>query len=504
MHISSLPSDTGIGNFGRGADAFLEFLKESGFTYWQICPLGQTGFGDSPYQSFSAFAGNPYFIDLTDLGGLVEAGELEGLKKLPENKCDFASLYEDFNKILSAAASRFKQKAYVEKKLPQERKCFEEFCAKNAFWLDDYALFTALKKRFVKNWTLWDAPYRCAETARKTKLDAECLETEFCVKFTQWVFFKQFVAFKRRAEEAGISIFGDLPIFLSQDSSDVWAHAELFELDADGNPTFVAGVAPDYFSATGQLWGNPLYNWKNREAVYAFWAKRIENAFEMFDVIRLDHFRGFADYWAIPANAKDAREGSMRLGPGVDFFSFLRGKFPDGKFVAEDLGLLSATAEKLRDDIKIPSMAVLQFAFGGDAQNPYLPHNIARNMVYYTGTHDNNTSLGWYESASERERDAFRRYFRVSGREANWDMICAVLRSVARLAVIPMQDILSLGADCRFNTPGTDRGNWAWRMTYWQLELARKQNSAYLGDMLSLFGRARKHAKAKPAIDPEK
>ncbi len=490
LHISSLPSDYGIGNIGSSADEFLAFAEQAGFSYWQICPLGPTGFGDSPYQSFSAFAGNIYFIDLQEFCemGLLSADELAPLKFLPRDFCDYGAIYNLLPALVAKASVRFRQSASA-----QSKREFSKFRKEND-WLAPYSLFCALKSYFgSKCWLDWDKKYRNYEFA-KNNVPKECLDEIYAVEFGQWMFFKQYSAFRRKAAKKGIEIFGDIPIFLSMDSADVWANPELFELDKNFNPKNVAGVAPDYFSETGQLWGNPLYDWKNaKNALFEFWRKRIDSASKMYDVIRFDHFRGFADYWSIPAKTADARKGSLKKGPDVEFFKFIKKHFPKQKFVAEDLGLLSKASFALRDKLKIPSMAVLQFAFGGNAQNPYLPHNVRRNCVFYTGTHDNNTSIGWYESASEKAKDQARRYFRASADAVNWDMIHAVMLSVASIAVFPMQDIIGLGAFARTNTPGKPDGNWQWRMTSEQLEKAVRDNAPYLRSLCELSDRLKKN-----------
>lgn len=487
LHISSLPSDYGIGNIGSAADAFLDFAQKAGFSYWQICPLGPTGYGDSPYQSFSAFAGNVYFIDFEALRdmSLLDDAQLAPLRGLPLDKCDYGAIYAVIPDLVRAAAANF----FASK---TDKSAYENFCKDNAKWLDSYALFSALKRRFgSKCWLEWDDPKFRDFSYAKTHVPAECADEIASVKFGQWVFFSQYEKFRAKAHKHGIEIFGDIPIFLSLDSADVWANPELFELDKKTlKPKNVAGVAPDYFSETGQLWGNPLYDWKNaRRRLFAFWHRRIAAAAQMYDVIRFDHFRGFADYWSIPAKYSDARKGSLKKGPDREFFEFIKREFPRQKFVAEDLGLLSKAAFKLRDDINIPSMAVLQFAFGDTPKNPYLPHNVRRNCVYYTGTHDNNTSIGWYESATEAAKDEARRYFRASGDAVNWDMIHAVMLSVAAVAVFPMQDIIGLGAWARTNTPGKPDGNWQWRMTAQQLEKAVRDNAPYLRSLCELSDR---------------
>ncbi len=488
LHISSLPSEFGVGNIGGAADAFFDYLEASGFSYWQICPLGPTGFGDSPYQTFSAFAGNPYFIDYSKLveRGWLKDSDLNPLRALSETSCNFGALYGIMPRLLGLAYSSF-----LESSGSADKKSFEDFNRKNAFWLEPYSLFTALKSSFGgAPWYKWERKFRDFKSAKNCKLDNAAEFIQNTVKFTQWVFFCQYAEFKAKAKKRGISIFGDLPIFLGHDSADVWANPELFELNNDGSARNVAGVAPDYFAAEGQLWGNPLYDWTgHKKEVFKFWERRIGASLNMYDVIRLDHFRGFADYWSIPAKSNDARRGKWRLGPGIEFFEHIKKTFPNGKFVAEDLGILTKRAINLRDDIKIPAMAVLQFAFGDSPRNPYLPHNVKRNCVYYTGTHDNNTSCGWYAEASEAVKDEFRRYFRVAGDVPNWDMIHAVMMSCAQLAIFPMQDILGAGADCRMNTPGKPDGNWQWRISRSQLSDVMRWNSPYLKDIAYLSGR---------------
>ncbi len=490
-HISSLASKTGIGNFGEGALKFLEFLSECKMKYWQICPLNPTGFGDSPYQSFSAFAGNTYFIDFEELfnAGLLDESDRQQLLALPSNYCDFGKIYQTLPALLKKATSN----KDIEKKL-NYKISFKKFCDANSFWLENYAQFTALKENFNgKIWSDWDDEFKFKKFK---KLDAKTEETILSVKYAQWIFFSQYANLKAKAAELGIEIIGDMPIFLSYDSADVWASPELFDLDKNLKPKNVAGVGPDYFSPKGQLWGNPLYAWKKeKKACYAFWEKRLAEAFKMYDVLRLDHFRGFADFWEIPADSKDASSGSWQLGPGLDFFERMRKIFPTQKFIAEDLGLLSDVAVKLCKDINIPTMAVLQFAFGGDASNPYLPHNINPNMICYTGTHDNDTTLSWYAKSPEKTKDHFRRYLATAAESANWSMTLAAFTSVAKIAIIPMQDILSLGESARMNTPGEAAGNWQWRMTFNQLEDAKNNTANYLYSLCELSGRAHKISK---------
>ncbi len=490
LHISSLPNSFGIGNIGSCADAFLDFMEKAGLSCWQICPLGPTGYGDSPYQSLSAFAGNVYLIDFEELAdfSLLEARLLDSLRSLNRCRCDFGSLWRIIPNILHSAYKNFKSRKGSEFGSMGQ---FESFCIDNAHWLDDYALFVSLKSKFSgRPWYEWPDEWRSSERARKNKFDILDIDDEYAVKFGQWVFFKQYDSFKKRVNSRGVELFGDIPIFLAHDSADVWANPDLFELDKDLNLCHVAGVAPDYFSANGQLWGNPLYNWEgNKKSVYAFWERRIAAVAATCDIIRFDHFRGFADYWSIAAGETSAAKGKMRKGPGLDFFTFLKRHFPKQRFVAEDLGLLSMDALKLRDILKIPSMAVLQFAFDGSSDNPYLPHNMRPDRVYYTGTHDNDTTIGWYTSAPEDVKDHIRRYFRSSGDSPNWDMIYAAMLSVSRLAMFPMQDILGLGSECRMNTPGTTELNWTWRLTDEQLSTAEALNAPYLRSLSELSGR---------------
>ena len=486
MHISSLPSEQGIGSFGEGAERFLDFLTIAGIKYWQICPLTPTGFGDSPYQSFSAFAGNHYFIDFFELKklGLIGEEDAQKLRELPKNRCDYGAIYQTLPPILEKAAQKF-----FETGSPRIfDESFGDFCEKQKDWLENYALFCAMKKRFGgAAWLSWPEEIKTRGQISLSDGDAQNISA---VKFAQYIFFGQYARLKSKAAARGIEIIGDMPIFVSSDSADVWANPRLFDLNKDLTPRSVAGVGPDYFSPTGQLWGNPLYNWKsNRNEVYAFWQKRLKKAFELYDVLRLDHFRGFADYWAIPGSSSDATKGRWLRAPGKDFFEKMRKIFPKEKFIAEDLGLLSERAVKLCKSIKIPTMAVLQFAFGGDAKNPYLPHNLRREIVCYTGTHDNETTNAWYSSADPKTQDHFRRYFATPATSPNWNMILGALTSVANLAIMPMQDILSLDGSGRMNTPGVAAGNWQWRVSRETLEFAIEKNAPFLRGLCELSGR---------------
>ncbi len=494
-HLTSLPNRRGIGGFGREAESFMDFLKSAGFKYWQICPVNPTGFGDSPYQSFSAFALNPYFADLDELVslGLLDEADLSAARTLPEDRCNFGAIYEAIPRILNIAADRLLDIGLSDVVGEFYSDKYSDFLKREAFWLDSYAAFCALKKRFCgASWTAWPDEFKrhFAFIKIESSLGEEYARECARVKIVQWILSCQCAKFKRAAADRELEIIGDMPIFLSADSADLWEHPELFDIDDRTLlPRNVAGVGPDFFSADGQLWGNPLYDWKGaKKGVFDFWALRLKKAFEYADVIRLDHFRGFADYWAIPAKTADAKLGKWKIGPGVEFFEFLRRKFPTQKFLAEDLGIMSDRVYALMDAIKIPSMLVLQFAFGGDATNPYLPHNHKREAVCYTGTHDNDTTLSWYATASENVKDHYRRYFRTDGSGANWTLICSALASVAQIAIIPLQDILDLGGNARFNTPGKAAGNWQWRFTVYQEKMLQEKVS-YLRQINVLFGR---------------
>ena len=489
-HLSSLPSRTGIGVLGNSTRAFLDLLKDCGMSSWQICPIGPTGYGDSPYSSFSAFAGNPYFIDWQDLvsSGLVFLNELEPLLKLPAGKVDYAELHRHITPLAKRVGLR-----WIEKQGDLDTTyTFDKFAKEADYWLDDYARFRVLKDAFGgRNWTEWPAKYRDSKTARTAKLPKGASEDDVLVeKFIQYVFFLQWKRIRKYANERGIQIIGDLPIFVAQDSADVWAHPELFSLKKNGQPKVVAGVPPDFFSEDGQHWGTPLYDWKaHKSEGYSWWIQRMQTSFNCADIVRLDHFRGFEAYWEIPATAKTAREGKWVKGPGIELFQAIQKAVPNARIIAEDLGFITQEVFDLRDTCGFPGMAILQFAFGGEADNVYLPHNLVPSQVVYPGSHDNDASLGWYRSAPDNVKDHFRRYFRVSGEHAGWDLIRASYEAPSKMAIIPLQDLLSLGSESRFNTPGAPLGNWQWRATTDQLNNLHTQSRKYLGDLATLHGR---------------
>lgn len=491
LHPTMLPGPGGIGSLGSAAHALPDLLHQCGFSYWQVCPLGPTGFGDSPYQCFSAFAGNPYLIDLAPLvrSCLLHAEEIEALYHLPERRVDYGAQYTLRREILSIAAERFSEEP---ESLAEAYGDLEEFRKEHAAWLEPYAAFQALKTlEGGKSWLQWSPAHRDYKQFLRQKPSAEFRELACEQVFLQYVFFGQWKRLRRRANEAGIRIVGDLPIFVSLDSADVWSRPELFELGKDLRPLRVAGVPPDYFSATGQLWGNPLYAWQTmQEDDFSWWMDRLRLNFDLYDVIRLDHFRGFESYYAIPGGARDAMKGEWVKAPGKAFFEAVRRHFPDGKMILEDLGEITPEVEALKDFTGFPGTAVLQFAFDAP-ENPYLPHNLSANTVCYPGTHDNNTSVGWYDEVDEKTRDFLRRYLRVSGQEVGWDLIRACLSSVASLAILPVQDILGLGTEARFNLPGHPDGNWSWRLAPGHLEQMVAESGDYLRELNELYGRCR-------------
>jgi 4-alpha-glucanotransferase len=489
LHPTCLPGDQGCGVFDAHAERFLAFLASASVKYWQICPLGPTGYGDSPYQCFSAFAGNPYLIDLVPLveAGLLADTDLAPLRALPIDRVDYGALHRIKLPLLRQAHAAFAAKSVT---LPYGD--YAEFRRTHAAWLDDYALFRALKDHHDgASWTEWPAELRDSARARRSPLAAELAGDAEAHAFAQYLFFGQWSRLRAAARGHGIGIIGDLPIFVALDSSDAWANPDLFELDPQTRrPVAVAGVPPDYFSADGQLWGNPLYRWDaHRAEDYRWWIERMRAAFALYDVVRIDHFRGFDTYWRIPLPAENARAGEWLPGPGPGLFRAIEGALPGARIIAEDLGDLTPSVHALREACGYPGMLVLQFAFGGDAANAYLPHHATPNSVIYPGTHDNDTTLGWYQGASEHERDFVRRYLRVSGAEIPWDFIRAAYACASRLAIIPLQDILSLGRDARFNSPGKPEGNWQWRFTDAQLAPHRTGTAAYLRELAQLYAR---------------
>ncbi|MBL9202801.1 MAG: 4-alpha-glucanotransferase [Opitutaceae bacterium] len=490
LHPTSLPSPFGVGAFDESALSFIRVLAAAGLRTWQTCPLGPTGFGDSPYQCFSSFAGNPYLIDPAALvrAGLLTEAAIQPLRYLNRDHVDYGALYERKLPLLFAAHAAWRREP--RRGLPYGD--FAEFRAAEAGWLAGYALFSALKDYFGgKPWWDWPEAVRTFGGAQRSPLHAEVAVRAEAYEFIQYLFFGQWRAVRAEAERFGISIVGDTPIFAALDSADVWTNPKLFQLDPRTlRPTAVAGVPPDYFSADGQLWGNPLYDWPAHAGEhYAWWLARLRANFALCDIVRIDHFRGFEAYWSVPAGAPTARTGKWIEGPGLDFFRAVKAAMPGAKLIAEDLGLLTPATVALREATGLPGMAVLQFAFGGDAANLYLPHNQRANTVVYPGTHDNDTTRGWYAAADEKTRDHVRRYLRVSGQEIGWDFVRSAYASPANLAIIPLQDLMGLGSEARFNTPGKSQGNWTWRYHEEELQTLAQRSGPYLRELAALYGR---------------
>ena len=461
MHISSLPSPYGIGTLGREAYAFADFLRAAGQKYWQLLPLGPTSYGDSPYQSFSTFAGNPYFIDLDLLAedGLLSPSELEAEDWGGQRR------YVDYGRIYAARFGLLR-KAF-QAGYPRDRAAVEAFCRENK-WLDNYALYMALKARFgMKSWLDWpdeDLRLRRAEALERAR--EELAEDIAFYAYLQYLFFRQWDALREYIHSLGIRIIGDLPIYVAMDSADVWAEPEFFQLGEGNVPTEVSGVPPDYFSADGQLWGNPLYDWDALRADgYGWWIRRIDGAAKLYDILRIDHFRGLESYWAVPYGADTAKNGRWRKGPGMDLVGTLTSWFPGLSFIAEDLGFLTPEVRRLLEDSGLPGMKVLEFAFDAREPSNYLPHTYNRHCVCYVGTHDNETVEQWRWQADRADVTFARKYLGLNDAEGfHWGMIRGGMSSVADTFLVQMQDCLGLGAEGRMNTPGTGWGNWRWRL----------------------------------------
>jgi 4-alpha-glucanotransferase len=490
-HISSLPGRYGIGNLGAGTRSLVDFLALAGVRYWQICPVGPTGFGDSPYQTFSGRAGNPYFIDLDELAlvGLLAKDDLAPLQTLPSDRVEYGRLYEGFWRVLARSYDRFSAAKSDE---VGGLGSFAAFRKENAGWLEPFATFMALKTQFAGlPWTKWPEAFRgWREDLRSSLPDAVRLNIERQA-FYQYLFFGQWARLRGYAAEKGVGIIGDVPIFVALDSADTWQSRPVFRLDENGNPLAIAGVPPDYFSDQGQLWGNPLYDWDYLARTnYRWWIDRLRAAFSLYDIIRLDHFRGFENYWEIPAGASDARGGRWRKGPGLQFFREVRRALPDARIIAEDLGYIGPGVVELRREAGLPGMKVLQFAYGHDTSNVNLPHFYEADSVVYTGTHDNNTTRGWLEGLSGETAGQVRAYFQLGDSRSAWPMIRAALATVSRLAVVPIQDLLDLPAATALNQPGTAEGNWQWRYTDEQLDAMAARKLHTLRQWIDLYDRS--------------
>jgi 4-alpha-glucanotransferase len=474
LHPTSLPGEFGIGDLGQEAVKFVDLLVRAGQSCWQILPLGPTGYGDSPYQSFSAFAGNTLLVspELLIEDGLIDEAGLGAKPIFPAGKVDFGAVTTWKNKLLSEAHDGFQHVTSVDL-----RGKFESFCQENEDWLNDYALYQAIKlTQSQKPWYEWPDKFKLRDektirVAREQLFDRLCAE-----KFYQFLFFRQWNTVKQHANENGIKIIGDIPIFVALDSADVWCNQDKFKLNPDGTAKVVAGVPPDYFSKTGQLWGNPIYDWDAmRRDAFQWWVDRFRATFKMVDIARVDHFRGFEAAWEVPGEDTTAENGRWVNVPGKELFTTLKRELVDLPVIAEDLGVITPDVENLRDGFEFPGMRILQFAFGGDAKNHDLPHNYVQNCVAYTGTHDNDTTVGWWlsqagagstrdEKAISQEHDFCRKYLDTNGTEINWGFIRTVWASVADTAIAPVQDLLGIGTEGRMNLPASTSGNWSWRL----------------------------------------
>lgn len=475
MPITSLPSPWGVGTLGKAALDFADFLQSAGQSCWQVLPIGPTGYGDSPYQPFSSFAGNPYLIDLDALSqeGLLEPEEYQQLSWGEDpGKTDYGLLYQKRFAVLEKAVHRLKTKNFS---------LLEAFCEKEAGWLEDYALFMALKGRFSgAAWNQWPEPFKRREPEALALAKKELEEELWFWKGVQFLFFHQWEILKQNTRERGISIIGDLPIYVAEDSADVWAHPEQFQMDENLHPRKVAGCPPDGFSATGQLWGNPLFDWQRmKQEGYGWWIGRISFQLRLYDILRIDHFRGFESYYAIPWGDKDASRGAWEKGPGKDFFAALEKAIGKQQIIAEDLGFITPEVKSLLEYTGFPGMKVLEFGFdrrdGGGRM--YQPHNYPENCVAYVGTHDNETALGWLEQADPEDVALAREYLCLEpGKEENWGMMTALWVSRADLVIVQMQDLLGLGREGRMNIPSTQGENWRWRALPgdWNEALARR------------------------------
>lgn len=493
LHPTSLPGRLGGGSFGPEARSFVDVLAASGQSWWQMLPLNAPAAECSPYRGESAFAGNPLLISADDLvaWGMLPAVTLPGFATPESATVDFRRAGIVQADVLKKAFQVFESDAGA-----AERSDFEDYCRQNSSWLDDYALFKALQRvEGKKNWTSWAETLRRRKAAKLEKLRTTLHREVRYIRFVQYLFQKQFSELRAYAHARGIGLIGDVPIFVDAGSADVWGHPMYFELREDGRPALQAGVPPDYFSADGQLWGNPLYNWQRlREVGYDWWLQRFRHNLAQFDLVRIDHFRGFAAAWAVPAGHRTARKGTWIPGPGEDLFKMLRAELGKLPVIAEDLGLITPDVERLRRRLGFPGMRVLQFAFGEKPGiSSHLPHWYDRLSVAYTGTHDNDTLNGWYNSLPSGRKAEVRRYTRGKASDVHWACIQSVWTSVSALAIVPMQDLLGLGTEARMNTPGTKKGNWGWQMTRADLEGAHFDRLARITDFC---GRRRKSGKS--------
>ena len=496
LHPTSLPGRFGIGDLGPQAYAFADFLVACGQSLWQVLPLGPTGYGDSPYACFSAFAGNTLLISPEKLleDDLLSKNELTEVDSQPADRVDFTRVQESKNRILRKAYEHYQRTTNTE-----FRSAVETFAEQNASWLDDYALFSALKiSHGGAAWNEWESSLSQREPGAVARARDQLGKEIDAQKFFQFLFYKQWFELKSYCNERCVSFVGDIPIFVAQDSADVWTNPEQFKLDTNGVPLVVAGVPPDYFSSTGQFWGNPIYDWDRMLADgFKWWIERVRAALQTVDIARVDHFRGFTACWEIPGGDKTAERGRWVEAPGRALFSAIRSALGELPIIAEDLGVITPDVEKLRDDFGLPGMRILQYAYSSDTKNIDLPHNYHKSIVVYTGTHDNDTTVGWFKNVAGEgstrnsdqisgEREFCMKYLNTDDTEIHWDFIRAVLSSVANTAIVPLQDLLGLGTEGRMNLPNTTEGNWSWRFNEDDLT---EDHSQRLRDMTETYGR---------------
>ena len=483
LHPTSLPGPQAVGCLGSEAYQFVDFLADAGQSVWQILPLGPTGYGNCPYSSYSAFAGSQLLISLEQLAarGDLDGNQLPSLP--PSDKANYAAAIASQEPLLKQASVNFRNN-----KDSERQSAFQHFCRENAAWLEDYVLFEALRRdNDYADWQIWPEAIRRREPDTLKTEKERLAEEIYLQKYLQFVFFEQWFALKGYANNKGIQIYGDLPIFVALNSADVWSRQQQYHLDEQGQPTLVAGVPPDYFSETGQRWGNPLYNWEHIAADgFSWWHERFDWNFKLFDLLRVDHFRGFAACWAINATEPTAINGYWLESPGRELFTSLQDRFESLPIIAEDLGIITPDVETLRDDFGFPGMKILQFAFDSDAKNPYLPHNHIPNSVVYSGTHDNNTSRGWWNELNEGVQKRVINYLNHAQTDMPWQLLTTVMASVARLAIIPLQDALEMPAENRMNIPGTTENNWQWRYLPTALE---SELSTKLRELSRIYGR---------------
>ncbi len=479
VHPTSFPSMYGMGDLGKEARNFIDYLDDTGQTIWQVLPLGPTGFGNSPYASYSAFAGNHFLISLDTLveKGLLKKSEVKRAEKPVTNEADYEGSYSIKNELFRIASRRFYDLTTAE----DEAK-LEIFKKNNKVWLEDYCLFIACSKaNGRKSWNQWPAEIAQRKPSEISKLKKVHREEINYQVWVQFEFFEQWFDLKTYANSKGVRVVGDIPIFVDHNSADVWGNTQYFEVDKQGNRKLVAGVPPDYFSETGQLWGNPLYKWDVLEKDnFSWWIDRFRQMFELYDAIRVDHFRGFDAYWEVSASEKTAQKGRWIKAPGEKLFQTIKKELGELPIIAEDLGVMTPSVEKLRDDFQFPGMKILHFAFNSDATNSFLPHNYSQNCVVYTGTHDNDTTIGWYRTTPEIEQHRAREYTRSDGNDIHWELIRLGMLSVADQAIFPLQDFMGLDESHRMNTPGTVQKNWLWRYTKKMLDQVDRDKVRYI------------------------